>query len=865
MGEVYRAKDTRLDRTVAIKVLPSHLSGNAEIRQRFEREARAVSSLAHPHICTLYDVGQQDGIDYLVMEFIEGESLADRLKKGALAAEQTLRHAIEIADALDKAHRAGIVHRDLKPGNVMITKTGAKLLDFGLAKLLGSDPAIASSLTSLPTERHAITDEGTILGTFQYMAPEQLEGKEADTRTDIFAFGAVVYEMATGKKAFTGKSQASLISSIMTSDPPAITSLQPMTPPALDRVVKKCLAKDPDDRWQSAHDLMSELKWIAEGGSQAGIPAPVIARRKARERLAWIVASILFLGLLALLPFAIAYFHRASKDVPAIRFVVSQPEKTNFAGSISISPDGRRLAFIATADGKDLLWIRHLDSLTAQALSGTEDASYPFWSPDSRFVGFFAQAKLKKIDVSGGPATTLCDAQFGRGGTWNRDGVIVFTPSTQSPLYRVSSAGGEATLATALDTSRLETSHRWPYFLPDGRHFLYLVRSSKQEHQGIYVGSLDTQEAKRLAPADLSMAYAPPGYLLFVREGILLAQPFDAGGLEFTGEAYPVAAHVWFDAGFSYGAFSVSENGVLAYDPSGRSQASQIAWFDRAGKSLGSVGPPGVFLQPKLSPDNKRVAVQYNDHQTGTYDILLFDLSRGATSRFTFDPSNDQYPVWSPDGSRIVFASDRSGHFDLYQKPSSGAGQEEVLLKSSSNAFPTDWSKDGRFIVYQSPDPKTKQDVWILPLSADRKPFPFLQSEFNEIQAQLSPDGRWMAYVSDESGNYEVYVRSFPTPSGKWPVSTHGGGLPLWRRDGKELFYIAADLKLMAVEVKEGATFEPGAPKALFGTRFVSNLTGAHRYDVSADGQRFLMSTRVEETASTPITVVLNWTADLKR
>ncbi|MGH9363953.1 MAG: protein kinase domain-containing protein, partial [Thermoanaerobaculia bacterium] len=521
MGEVYKAKDTRLERTVAIKVLPAHLSSSEEMRQRFEREARAISQLSHPHICALYDVGSHEGTEYLVMEYLEGETLATRLAKGSLPLDQTLSCGIQIADALDKAHRQGIVHRDLKPGNVMLTKSGVKLLDFGLAKLrqAESEP-VASRLSALGTEGTPLTAEGTLLGTLQYMAPEQLEAKEADARTDIFAFGATLYEMATGRKAFSGTSQASLISAIMTAEPALISTIQPMTPPALDRMVKTCLAKDPDERWQNAHDLMRELRWIAELGSQAGVPGPVVARRKSRERFSWGLTAVTLLVALAAVAAAVRYAHRAAMLARPMRSSMVLPEKSALRAA-AISPDGTRVVFVARdSSGRNLLWIRPLDSLAVQPLPGTENPSFPFWSPDSRFIGFFADGKLKKIDASGGPPQTLCDAPVNRGGTWNREGVILFAPVSDGPIYRVSASGGLPTPVTRLDPSRGETSHRWPFFLPDGQHFLYLVASfgGPKEKTGIYVGSLDSKEEKFLLPANSSVAYAPPGYLLFFRE-----------------------------------------------------------------------------------------------------------------------------------------------------------------------------------------------------------------------------------------------------------------------------------------------------------------------------------------------------------
>jgi len=869
MGEVYRARDTRLDRTVAVKVLPPHLSSSPERRQRFEREARAVSSLSHPHICALYDVGRQDGIDYLVMEYIEGESLADRLSKGPLPLDQALRYSIQLANALDKAHRSGIVHRDLKPANIMLTKSGAKLLDFGLAKLRGNSSEAAPSLTSLPTERVSITAEGTILGTFQYMAPEQLEGREADARTDIFAFGAVVYEMATGKRAFNGKSQASLITAIMSADPQPISELQPMSPPALDRIVKRCLAKDPDERWQTAHDLMEELKWVAEAGSQAGAAAPVAARRKIGER-GWMIATVV-LSLVAVL-LAVAYFGRAPVEMPAAatRFLIHPPEKTSFGGTFAVSPDGRRVVLPGTSEGKTQLWVHALDSLSAQPLAGTEEATAPFWSPDSRFIGFFSSGKLKKIEAAGGPVQTLCDALVGSRGACSPDNVIIFAHNSDA-LYRVSAAGGAPAPVTALDASRKETAHVCPKFLPDGRHFIYLAASAQRENSGIYVGSLDSKETKLLVNAYQGAAYAPPGYLLFMRERTLMAQGFDANRLELRGEPFPVAEQVELQSSAEprFAFFSVSETGVLVYR-SGTSRNSQLTWFDRSGKQLGTVGPPGAYGNPSLSPDEKRVAVQRGElpGQGGSPDIWLIETGpRGATERFTFDPATETNPLWSPDGSRIVFSSNRDGPLNLYQKAVGGAGGDGALFKSDNIKVPFDWSRDGRFLLYAEADPKMRQDIWVLPLSEGQKPFPFLQTEFIETHAQFSPDGKWIAYSSNESGTWQVYVRSFPDRGGKWPVSTSGGVQPRWRRDGRELFYISADKKLMAVDVKsDGATFEAGVPKALFDVRVLGVLPGPMLwYTVSKDGQRFLVVTNLEEATAPPTTVVLNWTADLKR
>ncbi len=871
MGEVYRARDTRLERMVAIKVLPTHLSASPERRQRFEREAKTISKLSHPHICALYDVGRADGTDFLVMEYLEGETLAEHLAKGPLPTEQVLRYGMEMADALDKAHRQGTVHRDLKPGNVMVTKSGVKLLDFGLAKAVAP---VTSRLSALPTEAagKSLTGEGTILGTFQYMAPEQLEGKEADARTDIFALGAVLYEMATGQKAFSGANQASLISSIMTSEPAAISALAPMCPPALDRVVRTCLAKDPEDRLQSAHDVGAELKWIAEGGSQPGVPAPVAARRRSRERLAWAG----FVAAAVAAAFAVGYFRRGSEPPRAIRFEISPGENAPYtdAGRVdtdlapAVSPDGRHVAFNAEdSDGKTFLWLRYLGELTTRPLAGTEGAKFPFWSPDGRSIAFFADRKLKKIEVSGGPAQRICDAPRGRGGTWNRDGVILFAADSFSPINRVSASGGTPAPVTRLDTAHAESSHRWPHFLPDGKHFLYFSYlganpEAPSQNGGTRLGSLDSKETKVLVAESSNTIYAPPGYLVFCREGNLLAQPFDAESLRTTGDPMPIAARLEYDEGRKFGSFSVSVGGVLAY-ASLTSRRTQLRWVDRTGREIALVGAPAEYENLRLSPDGRRVAVSIREPGTKHASIWIYDASRGAMARFTSTPSLDFSPVWSPDASHLAFSSERAGGPRLFLKPLSGAGGEEALLKTTTmSEIPTDWARDGRFILGAVAEPQTGYDVWVLPMAGDRKPFPFVQGKSTDWQGTFSPDGRWVAYTSEESGRAEVCVAPFPGPGPRSQISTAGGSLPRWRGDGKELFYIAADQKLTAVDVRTAPALEAGAARPLFEVRSVP--TYGWIYDVSADGQRFLVNARMREQTAPPITVVVNWAADLK-
>jgi serine/threonine protein kinase len=869
MGEVYRARDSRLGRDVAIKVLPPELSASPEVRQRFEREAKTISQLSHPHICALYDVGREGETEYLVMELLEGETLTGRLAKGALPLDQTLRFGQEIAGALDTAHRQGIVHRDLKPGNIMLTKSGVKLLDFGLAKA-AAPQASKGSLTSLPTQQ-GLTQEGAILGTFQYMAPEQLEGKDADARTDIFAFGAVLFEMATGRKAFSGATQASLIGAILHTDPQAVSSTQPASPQALDRVVRTCLAKDPEERWQSAADVRRELRWIAEA-SQAPAPSGAAAvRRPDRRWLPWTVAAAaLVVAVGAVVP-AARLARRAAAPPRLMRSSIVLPE-LSAPRAATLSPDGTKMVLVARdASGKSILWIRSLDRLAAEPLAGTESPSFPFWSPDSRSIGFFADGKLKKIAVSGGPAQTLCEAPISRGGSWGREGTILFAPVPDGPLYRIPASGGVATPVTRFDPGRGETSHRWPFFLPDGRRFLFLVASfgsgEEREKMGVYAGSLDSKEEKFLLPAKSVMAYASPGYLLFLRERNLMAQPFDEKAVTISGDAIPVADTVQYFPQTANALFSVSQNGLLLYQAGSSQVLAQMVWIDRTGRELGPLGAPGDLANPRISPDGKRVAVDIIDHQTGNMDIWIYPSSGGVATRVTSDPAIDGAAVWSPDGERLAFMSLRKGHPDVYIRSASGAGGEECILQSERAKYTADWSPDGRFILCRVIDAKSNLELWAVPVEGDRKPFPFLKAGFGASHGQFSPDGRWVAYASNESGKWEVFVAPFPGPGGNWKVSAAGGSEPRWRRDGRELFYLAPDGKLMAVEVKPGATFEAGAATPLFPTRrrVTVSSTDMFSYDVAPDGQRFLVSKDVGEVTSSPLTVVLNWVEGLKQ
>jgi serine/threonine protein kinase/Tol biopolymer transport system component len=876
MGEVYKARDTRLERTVAIKVLTADIADDPQARERFQREARAVAALNHPHICTLHDVGSHDPstgsgqpIDFLVMEYLDGETLAERLAKGPLPLDRALLYAIQISDALDKAHRQGITHRDLKPGNVMLTPLGTKLLDFGLAKLRPAAAGAVAGMSAAPNVSPSLTGRGTILGTLQYMAPEQLEGKPADARTDIFAFGALLYEMLTGKRAFEGTSQASLISAILSSDPPPIAVRQPLTPPALDRVVKKCLAKDPDERWQSAHDLTSELKWIAESGLQTAVTAPGVdtqARSRARTPLfGWIAAAMLLVTTLGLA--AALNLRRAPVDTRVYRSTFVPPGNENPSlfvyQKLALSPDGLRLAFVANdANGHIVLWVRELAALTAQPLADTEGAAGPFWSPDSRFIAFSAGGKLKKIDASGGPAISLCDTNTGFPGSWGRSDVILFTPTVGQGLSRVSAAGATPTLATALDTKGGELWHRQPFFLPDGRHFLYAAAGALTS--GVYVGSLDSPDRTRLLDSFANAQYAS-GFLVFPRDGTLMAQPFDATLLALSGQAMAVAEHVNFTRGVpptgTLAAFTVSDTGVLAFEAS---RNSRLVWFDRAGKQTGILGDPARYGSGvHLSPDRSQASVVVTDSPEAA-NVWIFDVARGVRTPLTTSGfvSSEVAPgsIWSPDGRRVVFASTQKGPRDLFQKPSNGVGPENVLLADDFNKYPENWSPDGRFLLYMRWANGSTPDIWVLPLFGDRKPFPFIEAPFYELASQFSPDGRWLAYNSNESGRAEVYVVPFPGPGAKVRISTAGGDNARWRRDGKEIFFLAENTLTAAEVTANGSRFEVGAAQRLFD---VPTVDGYWPYDVTPDGQRFLVNTLDGVVA--PLTIVVNWPAGLKK
>jgi serine/threonine protein kinase/Tol biopolymer transport system component len=865
MGEVYRARDEKLSRDVAIKVLPADFSTNSDRLHRFEQEAQAAGALNHPNILAVYDVGTHDSAPYVVSELLEGETLREALNHRTLATRKAIEYAVQLAQGLAAAHDKGIIHRDLKPDNIFITREErVKILDFGLAKLserAGTDVA----QTEIET-RKVRTDPGTVMGTVGYMSPEQVRGQTVDHRTDIFSFGAVLYEMLSGRRAFRGDSAIETLNAILKEEPAELTSSSPNVAPALERVVWHCLEKSPERRFQSAGDIAFALEPLSGVTSQpTGQTTIALTPRSTlltRERLIWAgVCALLFVTSLVL---TFAYFLRTKTSTHAVRLMLTNPDKTTFPAHVTISPDGLRVVFIArNGEGKQGLWVRALDSLTAQPLASTEGAASPFWSPDSRFIGYFANGKLFKIDAAGGRPQAICDVGEDRGGAWNRDGVILF--GGPEGLHRVSALGGTPALATRIDSK--EEAHRWPYFLPDGRHFVFLADAETTENHHIRLGSLDSQESQVLFGAVTRIAYAPPGYLLYISQGALVAQPFDADKLKVTGDPTTIAEHIAEIGDNHEFDFSVSDNGVLAYQSG--SPNSQLVWFDREGKKLAPVGESDAYASIALSPDGRRTAAGLFDADGRFSDIWLFDLAReGSKSRLTFDPQSDGDPIWSPDGTRIVFDSNRAGdgHTHLYLTSAGGAGDDQRLTNSDSDDFPTSWSRDGQSILITCyPRPTAHPGIWLVPLSGDRQPKPLLQSAgFDQTSGTISPDNRFIAYASNESGRLEVYVQTNPLSGRKWTVSSEGGGYPIWRNDGKEIFFITGDGKVMSAEIKPGTAFESGIARQLFQTKIKIN-SGGYPYAVTADGGRFLIKLADEADKPASMVVVLNWMNDLKR
>jgi serine/threonine protein kinase len=862
MGEVYRAFDPKMNREVAIKVLPAAYSTDKERLARFEQEAQTAGALNHPNILVIHHIDTHEDAPYIVSELLEGETLRERMGGVALPQRKAIDYALQTAHGLAAAHEKGIVHRDLKPENLFITKDGrVKILDFGLAKLTGAADG-SQPQTEIPTRR-VNTDPGMVMGTIGYMSPEQLRGKPTDHRSDIFSFGAILYEMLSGRRAFRGESTADTMSAILREDPPELSGTNKTINPALERVVNHCLEKSPEERFHSASDLAFAIEAVSGSATTSESTTTVLSglptsKRKRREILAWVVAGVLLIACASL---ALLYFWPRAVDRRPISFAIEPPDKVTEVREPAFSPDGRLIVFQGISEGKPALYLRAFDSINAQRIAGTDNGNLPFWSSDSRSIGFFSDNKLKKVDLTGGVPQTLCNAANGGGGTWDREGTILFAIEGHG-LQRVSASGGEPTLALPLDSSRLEIEHDYPIFLPDGKHFLYESFKGGRGATEIYVGSLQNDQRKLLMKNESNVAYVAPGYVLFAREFTLMAQAFDASKLELSGEPFPVLENVAYSSNSGFSHFSVSENGTIVFWK-GSDAGRQLAWFDRSGKQIAAVGPPGTYNDVMLSPDEKRAAMQKIDG--GNSDIWIMDLVRGAPLRFTFSPASEDNPSWSPDGSLLIYTSTNEGKTTFFRKNANGSGNEERIYETASAIDDgTDWSADGKNLLFESTGEKTLSDIWVLPLDGTSNAHPLLQSDFSEFHPRFSPDGRWIAYASTESGRPEIYVQSFPPAGGKWQVSTAGGAQPRWRRDGKELYFMTPERMLMAVDVKLGATFEMGTPKPLFQTS-VSSLSSPNRYDVSAVGQRFLVYSSINETSRTPIVVIVNWAAGLKK
>jgi Tol biopolymer transport system component len=873
MGEVYRARDTRLDRAVAIKILPAHLSADPARKQRFEREAKTISGLNHPNICTLHDVGSLDGLDYLVMECVEGDSLAQRLEKGPLPAEQVLKIGAEIADALDKAHRSGIVHRDLKPANIMLTKSGAKLLDFGLAKPTAPQATLATLTTALP-QQSPVTQEGTIVGTFQYMSPEQVEGKDLDARSDIFSLGTVLYEMLTGRRAFDGKSQLSVASAILEKDPEPISSSVPLTPPALDHAVRRCLAKDPEDRWQTARDLALELKWVGTPAASTDSARPVAAAAKKRFtkylpyliEAAAIIAAAYFLG--------VRPSRTSTGERQVLRAALLPPEKSQFAsietdegGVPAVSPDGRYVVSpVHEADGKVRMWLRPIQSSEGKILSGTEGAGHAFWSPDSRSVGFFANGKLKRMDVDGNAPYNIADAPLGRGGSWNSEGTILFSPSQSQPLFKVSATGGTPVAVTKLDKAQGNPSHRWPQFLPDGRHFLFTLRSDRPNETGLYVASLDDPQPRLVLLTTYNASYVSPGYLLFVRDDALFAQKFDLSSLKFSGDPIPLPDRVALFSPALNAIFSASNAGLLAYYPAqaGSPTGASLVWYDRSGKKSDLASQ--MFLTASaISPDGASVALSGYAPNEWLPKLWKFDFARDTKIPLT--QGYGAGPVWTPDGQFIYF--EHIGAYNtgqIHKVSASGGGPEEtVLAEDGYSVWPESLCHDANTLLYgRAPISNTNDvSVWFISLSAGAKPAQLIAADQRPARAALSPDCNWVAYETRLAESREISIVHFPDGGRKYQVSTSGGFNPRWRRDGKELFYYSPlDSSISSVSVAEkGQELLLGKPTALFAAHPFAPRLGV--FDITPDAQRFLVFGDTSSLNGTPLFIVQNWDAQI--
>jgi len=867
IGEVYKGRDTRLDRTIAVKILGQDLTARPEVLQRFEREARVISTLNHPNICTLHDVGNDGGLPYLVMEFVEGETLQQRLSRGPVGLAAACRIAIQIGEALEQAHARKIVHRDLKPANVMLTSQGSsvKLLDFGLAKLPA--PPLIGGASTVSTV--ALTIEGTIIGTLQYMSPEQLEGKEADSRSDIFSFGGVLYEMITGRPPFAGNSQAALIAAVMAGESPPVSSLQPMAPPALDHLVRKCLAKDPEERWQNVRDLVSQLRWIAGSFSgSSGSSLPAVAQRPPKDvRVRWRWAGAAA-GALLLIAAGTWWMHDRQPAVtaPVVRFEVPPPEgQALTADSLPVlSPDESRIVF-NTARDRNLV-VRSLDSLDSREVPGTEGGHLPFWSPDGRTVAFFSMGALRKVGLSGGPPVIVTPVRGAAGGSWSHEGVILFSPTPASGLMQVSAAGGKAEPVTSLDAARGETSHAWPWFLPDGRHFLFTAYSKQPEQGGVYIGSLDSAQVTRILPEDTNAQFVPPGLLLYTRRGVLTAQPFDASRLRFAGDPVAVAEKLSAVARPAGAAFSAT-HGALVYHVSADASRNRLVWFDRNGAALGPLGPPGDYSSPAVSPDGQSLAVASRESTSKARDIWVYDATRGTGTRLTLGAGDNFSPVWSPDSRSVAYLATRGGSTSIFRKLASGAGSEEMIAQAPGAVSLSDWTTGGKRLLLTVQPPGKPYEIWQVLLEGRRQPELLLNGPLAMACARLSPDGKWMAYMSNESGagGYETYVQTFPPTGNKWRISAATGEYPQWRADGKELLMIESrHYKILSAPI-EGSSgqLKTGRPVPLFQGP-LGDFSLANYFAVAPGAQKFLLVRADDELSTRPFTVVLNWQAGLR-
>jgi Tol biopolymer transport system component len=864
MGEVYRARDPRLGREVAIKVLPASFSADHDRLRRFEREARAAGLLNHPNITAVYDIGSYAAAPYVVQELLEGDTLRAVLARGRLSPRKTIDYAKAIADGLAAAHDKGIVHRDLKPENLFVTKDErVKILDFGLAKLTHQEDA--GPLSALPTATPT-TDSGTVMGTVGYMSPEQVRGRHADARSDIFSFGAVLYEMLSGRRAFKGESAADTLSAILNGDPPGLSATSPNLPPGLERIVRHCLEKNPERRFQSASDIAFALTTLSEGSGDVASGGLAPPDRRMSHAVWWGVAG-LFAGAIAA---SILLIGRGSPGAPPgrpIRFEIAAPPDHRLVGTIALAPDGSRLVFSARQPGGQVtLWRRALGEAAAEELPGTEGGEQPFWSPDGRSIGFFANGELRRIDLSGGPPRTIVPiGPEARGGSWGADDRIVFAPAAHSALMQVSASGGAVTPATTLDTKRNVGTHRWPCFLPDGRHFLfYSSVGSGQEPGDLEVGEIGSSRVKELTEASSLAVFASPGHLLFVRGSTLVAQAFDAERLELSGEPVPLGMDLPSTSWTSgHRALSASRDGTLSwYSPPGA--WGQPMLIDRQGHELKGLAESGSWYSPRLSPDGTRLVMSRASASNATGDLWVIDLARQVATRTTLDPGEDTNAIWSPDGTRLLFSSDRAGGANLYLMRADQPGSEQVLLTSGEAKFPESWSPDGRFLIYVMNTPQNREDLWLLPLEGDRKPVSFLATPYSETDARISPDGRFVAYDSDVSGASEIYVLPFLESGGEsggtWRVSSRGGRTPTWRGDGREIYFVAPDSTMMAAPVTGVAPFRTAPPVPLF--KIVSLESPDTHYDVFPDGKRFLVNQRIASKEE-PINVLVNWSATL--